>query len=356
MSFLPSNVVIRQTRIASAVLALALSSVMSFNAAAGLFDDDEARKDIKALRAQVEQQNRDNDLRMQKLDESIKNIGILQLLNQIEQLNAELARLRGQVEVLTNQNEQLAKRQKDFYLDIDSRLRKLEGVGDAPPTVNVQPATVPAGIKGLAGPSANNGAGLANAVPTMASGGLPGSPAGLAAGVPIAANPATVTYGIPTSQEPAIQSGPQAGPLAAVARPVAPSMAAPIYTREQENRAYDVGSNLFRRNDYIGAIRAFETFSKDFPSSQLVANAQYWIGIAYFNLKDFSTARSMQESLLKNYPESSKVPDALLAIASVQQETGDSGSARNTLEDIVARFPGSEAATKARTRLQVSRR
>ncbi len=184
MSFLPSNVVIRQTRIASAVLALALSSVMSFNAAAGLFDDDEARKDIKALRAQVEQQNRDNDLRMQKLDESIKNIGILQLLNQIEQLNAELARLRGQVEVLTNQNEQLAKRQKDFYLDIDSRLRKLEGVGDAPPTVNVQPATVPAGIKGLAGPSANNGAGLANAVPTMASGGLPGSPAGLAAGGP----------------------------------------------------------------------------------------------------------------------------------------------------------------------------
>ena len=361
MSFLPPKLAAHRSRVALAVIAAALSSVMSFNAAAGLFDDEEARKDIKVLRVQAEQQNRDNDLRMQKLDESIKNIGILQLLNQLEQLNAELARLRGQVEVLTNQNEQLAKRQKDFYLDIDSRLRKLEGVGDAPPSVNAQPTSAPAGIVGLAAPGFNTGAGLANAAPALPSVGLPGSPVGLAEGMSNAsnaANAATVTYGIPTSQEPAIQSG----PIGVAARPLSSrvtpqSMAPPIYTREQENRAYDVGSNLFRRNDYIGAIRAFETFSKDFPNSQLVANAQYWIGIAYFNLKDFSNARSMQENLLKNYPESSKVPDALLAIASVQQETGDSGSARNTLEDVVARFPGSEAAAKARTRLlQVSRR
>ena len=355
MSFLPPKLAAHRSRVALAVIAAALSSVMSFNAAAGLFDDEEARKDIKVLRVQAEQQNRDNDLRMQKLDESIKNIGILQLLNQLEQLNAELARLRGQVEVLTNQNEQLAKRQKDFYLDIDSRLRKLEGQGDAPPSVNAQPTSATGGTVGLASPGFNTSAGLANAAPVLPSVGLPGSPVGLAAGMPNAsnaANAATVTYGMPTTQEPAIQSGPIGG----AARPAA-SMMPPVYTREQENRAYDVGSNLFRRNDYIGAIRAFETFSKDFPNSQLVANAQYWIGIAYFNLKDFSNARSIQENLLKNYPESSKVPDALLAIASVQQETGDSGSARNTLEDVVARFPGSEAAAKARTRLlQVSRR
>ncbi len=51
---------------------------------------------------------------------------MLQLLAQIGQLNAELAKLRGQLEVIANQNEQLQKRQKDFYLDIDARLRKLE--------------------------------------------------------------------------------------------------------------------------------------------------------------------------------------------------------------------------------------
>lgn len=318
-----------QSKLAFAVIAVALSFPLSFNAAAGLFDDDEARKDIKALRAQ----NVETDLRIQKLDESIKNIGIIQLLNQIEQLNAELSRLRGQVEVLANQNEQLAKRQKDFYLDIDTRLRKLEGVGDAPAQVGGQPANgAPATAPGLSQTAITTGGGIANAVPVV---------------VPAATSPSP-SFGIPTSQEPAIQ----AGPLGVNNR-----VPAPTFTRDQENKAYDVGSNLFRRNDYIGAIRAFETFSKDFPTSQLVANAQYWIGIAYFNLKDFSNARSMQEGLLKKYPESAKAPDALLAIASVQTETGDNGSARNTLEDIVARFPASEAAAKARTRLaQASRR
>lgn len=306
------------SKLSLAIIAVALS----FNATAGLFDDDEARKDIKALRAQ----NADTDLRIQKLDESIKNLGILQLLNQIEKLNTELAQLRGQVEVLMNQNEQLGKRQKDFYLDIDTRLRKLEGVGDVPPASG-QPTSPPTAPPGLSQSAITTG-GLANATPATALGALPVSP--------------SPSFGTPTSQEPVSQSG----TVGANNR-----MPAPTFTREQENKAYDVGSNLFRRNDYIGAIRAFETFTKDFPASQLVANAQYWIGIAYFNLKDYSNARSMQEGLIKKYPDSAKAPDALLAIASVQQETGDNGSARNTLEDIVARFPSSEAAAKARTRL-----
>ena len=147
-------------KLSLAIVALALS----FNAGAGLFDDDEARKDIKALRAQ----NVDTDVRIQKLDESIKNLGILQLLNQIEKLNTELAQLRGQVEVLTNQNEQLGKRQKDFYLDIDTRLRKLEGVGDVPPPAGGQPNNPPASPSGLSQSAITTGGGLANATSIVA--------------------------------------------------------------------------------------------------------------------------------------------------------------------------------------------
>jgi tol-pal system protein YbgF len=46
-------------------------------------------------------------------------------------MNDEIARLRGQIEVLSNDNQQLQKRQRDFYLDIDSRLKRLEGGGNA---------------------------------------------------------------------------------------------------------------------------------------------------------------------------------------------------------------------------------
>jgi tol-pal system protein YbgF len=285
-------------------------AAFSMNAAAGIFDED-ARKEVKVLKDQVDGQFRDVDQRLLKLDESIKNIGVIQLLNQLEQLNAEISRLRGQVEVLTNQNDQLTKRQKDFYLDIDTRLRKLEGLGDTAPA---------------------NGAPPASTTPPPVPSGSPG----LSGAVPVAAGAASATF--------------TPGPAGTGSPPAATS------SRENENKAYDVGSNLFRRNDFLGAVRAFETFIKDFPTSQLVSNAQYWVGISYFNLKDYSNARSTQESLLRRFPESPKAPDAMLAIASIQQEQGDGGSARNTLQDLINKYPGSEAAAKARTRLPPPRR
>ena len=125
---------------------LLASIAFSLNAAAGLFDDEEARRDIRNLRAQAEQQNRDNDARLLRLEESIKNLGIIQLLNQIEQLNIEIAKLRGQVEVMSNLDDQLTKRQRDFYLDIDTRLRKLEGL---PPDVAAGSSAVPAATSSL---------------------------------------------------------------------------------------------------------------------------------------------------------------------------------------------------------------
>ena len=258
-----------------------MAAAFTLNAAAGVFDED-ARREIRELRAEIDRKDRDNDARMQKLDESLKNLGIIQLLNQIEQLGSEIAKLRGQNEVLVNQNEVLTKRQRDFYLDIDTRLRKLEGL--PPDTPPVAPPSI----------------------------------------------------------------------VGATAGPTPPAVTAA--TREQENRAYDVGSNSFKRGDFRAAIRAFQMFMKDFPASPLVSNAQYWIGICYSNLRDYSNARSSQESLLKMFPDSPKAPDALLAIASIQMESGDNASARNTLEDIIARFPAADAAAKARTRLAQLRR
>src|SRR4030065_754327 len=87
-----------------------------------LFDDEEARKRVEALRAEV-------NARMDKLETASR--GQIELANQIEALKAEVAKLRGQLEVLTNEIESTQKRQKDFYVDLDNRLRKLEAQGGA---------------------------------------------------------------------------------------------------------------------------------------------------------------------------------------------------------------------------------
>jgi tol-pal system protein YbgF len=118
---------------------LAAAFVAAFPARAGLFDDDEARRRIDMMRKELAQQGKDNEARIAKLEETIRNIGVVELVRQLDDMNAEIARLRGQIEVLTNDNQQLQKRQRDFYLDIDSRLKRLEGApagsaSTSPPT------------------------------------------------------------------------------------------------------------------------------------------------------------------------------------------------------------------------------
>ena len=124
-----------------AVLAAALlAAAASLPARAGLFDDDEARRRIDALRKELAQQGLDNEARIAKLEETIRNIGVVELVRQLQEMNDEIARLRGQIEVLSNDNQQLQKRQRDFYLDIDSRLKRLEG-GNATSSAPADPGT-----------------------------------------------------------------------------------------------------------------------------------------------------------------------------------------------------------------------
>jgi tol-pal system protein YbgF len=90
---------------------------------AGLFDDDEARRAVLDIRNRIDGLQRDLNTRMEsKADKS----SVLELANQNEQVRQEIAKLRGQVEVLTNDLANTQQRQKDFYVDLDARLRKLE--------------------------------------------------------------------------------------------------------------------------------------------------------------------------------------------------------------------------------------
>jgi tol-pal system protein YbgF len=123
-------------RAAAAALLLAAAGA----AHAGLFDDEEARKRIEEMRAAQEKSARDTSERIARLEESVRNIGVVELLRQIEALNAEIARLRGSIEVLTYENEQVQKRQRDFYLDLDTRLKRLEGVPAAQAPAGATPA------------------------------------------------------------------------------------------------------------------------------------------------------------------------------------------------------------------------
>lgn len=101
-------------------LPLALTLPQAF---AGIFEDDEARKAILELRSKVDTMRREIDAQLNGKSDKASNVD---LLNQNEQLRQEVARLRGQIEVLTNEMTNTQRRQKDFYADLDGRMRKVE--------------------------------------------------------------------------------------------------------------------------------------------------------------------------------------------------------------------------------------
>jgi tol-pal system protein YbgF len=114
-------------RLAGAIFALAFATPCF---AQGIFDDNEARRRIEVLRQQVGENQRLIDERLAKIEAAVSSTtdrnAVLDLASQIEALRGDIARMRGQVEVVANQTEMADKRQKDLYLDIDTRLRKLE--------------------------------------------------------------------------------------------------------------------------------------------------------------------------------------------------------------------------------------
>ena len=274
---------------------------------AGIFDDEEARRQIaqqQALIGTLRTQGQTLDERIAKLEELLNNQPLLELHNQIESLKLDLNKLQGQIEVLANENDLAQKRQKDFYVDLDARLRKIEQS------------------------SMSHGP---HAAPSEAY-----TPGGVSQ---------------PESEGEDEQDAYKLAPSASVSTPSVPAPASVPARESEESRAYESAYNQFKNGRYQEAISSFNKFLKSYPNSSLAPSAQYWIGNSYYAARDFKNAISAQEKLIDTYPDSAKVPDAMLNIASSQQEMNKKPAARKTLETVIRKYPGSDAADKAKKRL-----
>jgi tol-pal system protein YbgF len=105
--------------------------VASSHAAAGLFADDDARKQIQQLQERVVKLEQALVSAEQDKEQNIRSMLDLQM--QMEALNTELRKLHGQNEELVHHLQDAEKRQKDFYVDLDTRLRRIEAGNGASP-------------------------------------------------------------------------------------------------------------------------------------------------------------------------------------------------------------------------------
>lgn len=207
---------------------------------------------------------------------------------QLEEVRRENRELRGQVENLVHEMEQLERKQRDLYMDIDQRL----GGGQV-------------GGEGTAAPPA------------------------VASDSPGIVSPAVVETRTP--------------------QPAAGATDRKQIEAEYQ-AAYDLLSPQNKR--YEDAAKAFTVFLKKFPDDELAPNAQYWLGEANYVSQHNAEAQQAFELVVSKYPDSTKAPGALFKIGRLEQAAGNDDAARKSYQKVLKDYPDSPAAGLARQRLE----
>lgn len=255
---------------------LVLSALVLFAFAqaahAGLFDDEEARKRIDATAQKVDKLQRDLEARVAALEQQFKAQGS-DLANELEGIKGDVARIRGQIEVLTYELTEAQKRQKDLYVDLDTRMRKLEG----------GPGT-----------GADAGAPVAT-LDTAAPGGAP------------AATPAAPSLPASAGEQKAYDAaldqfkrGDYAGAITGFQSFVKTYPRSPLAASAQ----YWVGNAQFARKDYRAAIASQRQLRELWPDSAKVPDALLNIASAQAEMGDSAASRRTLEELIAKYPQS----------------------------------------------------
>lgn len=251
-------------------------------ATAGLFSDDEAHKRIEALQQeniQLQQKLRSLDERVTKLDAMLRAQGMLDLLQSVEAMKNEMAKLRGQIEVNTYNVDTTQKRQKDLYVDLDNRLRKLERVDGPSPSATPAPSDSPAPVTAPAAPSdpAAENRNYEAAFNLFKIGNYQGAIAGF---------------------QNFLKSYPSS-PLAA-------------------NAQYWVGNSYSAQKDYKAAIAQQQKLIKSYPASPKVPDALLNIASSYAELGEKENAKKALEEILAKHPLSPAADTAKKRLANLK--------------------------------------
>ena len=261
--------------------------------------------------------------RVDRLEQQASSPGggsAVEMVNQMQALQSQVQALQGQVEELKHQLDEAKRSNKDQYIDLDSRIGRLEGHAPGGP--------VP--------PAANSGARDNAQPPDVDLGGRPN-----------AAVPAAAAGDIPERVRPNVgelrddERGDLGGaPPAAAADPAG------------EQPTYDAAFAALKDGRYAESAQRFQHFLDQYPNSGLAGNAYYWLGESYYVTQNYKIALQSFQTLLQRYPDSQKAPDAMLKVGYSQYELKQWDQAEATLNQVVQTYPDTTVARLAQGRLR----
>ena len=251
--------------------------------------DDVARRQIAEQSKRLDElklQNEDLSTRLARIEESLKGLSAanpaLDLAQQLERLRQEMTQLRGQIEVLGNDVQMAAKRQRDMYVDLDTRMKLLEQPAAATP-----PAPQPA-------------------------------PAGAAAPATVAAATAAPASDAEGRAYEAAQGqrkiGNYQGAIAGFRNFIAQYPKSPLAHRAQ----YWIGDSYYNLREFKNAIASQQRLISAYPDSASVPDALLNIASSQLELGDAPGARKTLDKLIGRYPASEAAEKARRRLSSLK--------------------------------------
>lgn len=229
--------------------------------------------------------------RIARLERQVDSQAMLEVMSRIESLREEIQRILGQVEEQANTIEGLQKRQRELYLDVDARLRKLEeGRSGAPAGVSPQGSLTP--------PATDSAATSA----------------------------ATSTSTSDSTQQLERKAYDQAFALLRDKQYDNSIAAFKAYLqtfpngRYASNARYWLGEANYVERRFAEALAEFQLVVKDYPQSEKRPEAMLKIGYTLQELGDIEQARVILNDVIKKYPSTAAANLAKKRIAEFKQQ------------------------------------
>lgn len=266
-------------------------------------NDDDVEATTQTSSAPVTaKSNMSADERLQRLERLIDSQGLVDILLKLQALQKEVQQLRGDVETQTHIADELKKRQRDLYVDLDRRMLQIERNGSSVSKGNTYSARP--------------------AVPENSD------------------NPPSVPATSATGIESTFKSEIQAPAVKSEQSTAANKPIDPI----KEQNAYQKAFDLLRELRYEQAIIAFRQFIKDYPNGRYAHIAQYWLSEASYAQRHFKQAITDYQDLVTNYPNSPKLAEAMLKIGYSYSELGQDKAALDVIDKLLRLYPNTTAA------------
>lgn len=259
---------------------------------AGLFTDDEAQAkivDLQKHNVAMQDKLQGLDARVASQEQTQRSLG-LDVLSQLEAVKGDLAKLRGQLEEQAHAIETTQKRQRDLYVDLDSRLRLLEQ--RAVPAPAAEEEVKPGKGKKQSGKTA-----------------------------PAAVSPVVTAPDDPVAEGKAYEAafnlfkaGNYQGALTAFRQFIQTYPQSPLVPSSQ----YWIGNSHFNLKDFKSAIASQQALISQYPKSPKVPDAMLNIATCEQNMGDSEAARKSLEELVAKYPLSDAGEKAKKRLATVK--------------------------------------